>query len=718
MFSVLAAGADELDSLSVHEIQKIEVRTVRTWQDTPVVSSTVDSETLRTRSFGDDIPYLLSSLPSVTASSESGLGIGATSLRIRGVDPTRISVTLNGVPMNDPESNVMYWYDSPDLVSSLSSIEVQRGAGTSVSGSGAFGAGISMASLPLSTRFEGRSEIAYGSYGSFKAGVMVNSGIMGGHWIIGARYSHVESDGYVDRSASRLNSYLLSAAYCGGRTMVKLLSTGGVSKVGLAYTGVTAEQLQTDRTYNPEGEIYGYVLQADGTYRYQLVGYHPDNDDNFTQINNQLILDHGFGKSWKLNVTAHYTYGDGYYENYKNDQKLYEYEIAVPGVERSNLIRRKKVHSSFGGVMASMTYSSARTDLAFGMSGNYFSALHDGTVSQLAACPWYPETEYYRNVVGKGDGAAFARIEWKASGRVLLYGDIQYRMVWYDIDGTNHNYDETAGCLQRLDEHHFYNFLNPRVGISYSPSDGHRMFLSAAYSSKEPTRQNFTDVADSTPSPEHMVDLEAGYCFRNETLDLKVNLYYMLYRDQLVETGELSDTGNLVARNVGSSYRRGIELDLRVRCARWLTLFGNATLSQNRISDYVEYVDGVPFEIGESNISFSPEQMLRCGLEVRTHGFEASFSTSYTAMQYVTNGSHADLSLPSYTVSDLLLGYRLRLRGERSLRFGLRIANMFNAMYCSSGYGSSYLTGGERLSWMYYFPQAGINVMGSVAVEF
>ena len=330
-------------------IQQIEVVASRATQTTPIAHSNLSRQEIEEQNYGEDIPSLLKNLPSVVIASESGMGIGSTSFRVRGTDATRINVTLNGVPMNDAETHSVYWYDTPDLVSSLGSVQLQRGVGTSTAGTGAFGASLNMTSAPLSSKFGGRASLSYGSFNTAKQEVALSSGLLGGHWAVDGRLSHLSSDGYVERASSNLSSYMLQAGYYKGNTSVKLLSFGGVAKVGLSYTGVTAEQMAANRRYNPEGEII-----IDG----EVVGFYHDHTDNYTQSNNQLVVSHIFNDKWRINATAHYTYGSGYYRNYKNDQKLAKYglspiEVDGASVTRTNLLRKKMMSNNFGGVVAS-----------------------------------------------------------------------------------------------------------------------------------------------------------------------------------------------------------------------------------------------------------------------------------------------------------------------------------------------------------------------------
>ncbi len=713
------ATAQEADSVSMfQEIQKVEVTAIRAKKGTPIAYSNLSREEIEERNYGEDIPSLLANLPSVVISSESGTGIGSTSFRVRGTDPTRINVTLNGVPMNDAETHSVYWYDTPDLVSSLGSVQLQRGVGTSTAGTGAFGASLNMTSAPSASNFSGRASLSYGSFNTAKQEIALSSGLLGGHWAIDGRLSHLASDGYVERASSNLSSYMLQAGYYKGRTSVKLLSFGGVAKVYLAYTGLSAEQMAENRRYNPEGEI---IIND------KVVGFFDDHTDNYTQINNQLVLNHTFNDKWHISATAHYTYGNGYYRNYKNDQKLKKYGLApieVGGalVERTNLLRKKTMGNNFGGVVGSATYTAKRLSLAMGLSASLYDGVHYGEVAGLTEAPEFPTTEYYRNYTTKWDASCFAKVDWLIAKGLNLYADVQYRHITHIIAGVNDNFDDTTGAMQRLDINRRYNFFNPKLGVHYTFAKSHSIYASAAVGQKEPTRNNFTDIRKGEyPRAEKMLDIEAGYALRTKRIDLSLNLYYMLYRDQLVQTGELSDTGELLSRNVANSYRRGIEVSLSAIATKWLTVGGNATLSQNHILDYTDYIDDVAFYRGRTTIAYSPAVIAGLFIDAHTHGFAARLSTRYVSKQYLTNGEYEDLTLPRYCVSDLDLSYTLRTKRVEKVRFGVKIGNLFNAKYCASGYGGSWLEGAtlaDRKSWACYFPQATISALANVTVWF
>ena len=721
--ATFAARAEAKESRNIIQndsvaIQQIEVVATRAKSNTPIAHSNLSREEIEERNYGEDIPSLLSHLPSVVISSESGTGIGSTSFRVRGTDATRINVTLNGVPMNDAETHSVYWYDTPDLVSSLGSVQLQRGVGTSTAGTGAFGASLNMTSAPMASKFSGRASLSYGSFNTAKQEIALSSGLLGGHWAIDGRLSHLSSDGYVERASSNLSSYMLQAGYYNARTSVKLLSFGGVAKVYLAYTGLSAEQMAENRRYNPEGEIV-----IDGN----VVGFYDDHTDNYTQINNQLIVSHIFNDKWSLNATAHYTYGNGYYRNYKNDAWLPGYgitpiEVGGALVESTNLLRKKMMGNNFGGLVASAAYTAERVMVTMGASASLYDGVHYGEISGLVEAPDFGTAEYYRNYTTKWDASCFAKVDWLITKGLNLYADVQYRHITHRISGVNDNFDDTTGAMQRLDINRRYNFFNPKLGLHYSFARDHAIYASAAVGQKEPTRNNFTDIREGEyPTSEKMLDVEAGYTYNTKVVSLGVNFYYMFYRDQLVQTGELSDTGELLSRNVPDSYRRGVELTLSANATKWFSLGGNLTLSQNHIKNYVDYIDGVAFERGRTTIAYSPSVIAGTFFDFHTHGFAARLSTRYVSKQYLTNGEYEDLTLPRYCVSDLDISYTLRTKRIEKVRFGVKIGNLFNAKYCASGYGGSWLEGAtlaDRGSWACYFPQATISALGNVTVNF
>ena len=733
--SATVATAQQIDTLQIHSIEEVAVVTTRASQHSPFAHTNIEGDLLQEQNYGGDLPHLLRMQPSVVATSESGCGIGGSSLRIRGTDATRINVTMNGVPMNDAETHSVYWYDTPDVASATGSIQIQRGVGTSTNGTGAFGASLNMTSAPLQTQFGGSASLSYGSYNTRKEAIALSSGLLGGHWAIDARLSHIGSDGYVERASSDLKSYMVQVGYYHGRTMVKALSFGGTARVYLAYSGIDAEQLRTNRRYNPEGEIIGalhnasgdHITDEDGNTVYGVIGYYDDHTDNYLQINNQVVVSHIFDERWSLSATAHYTYGDGYYKNYKNDQSLAKYGLApiVVGeqsISRSNVIRKKSMFNHFGGIVGSANYKSHNLTLAMGVAANIYDGAHFGDLLSIVAVPSASAIEYYRNNTTKYDANIFAKADWRITPSLNLFADVQYRHITHTIGGVNDNFDEVTGALQRLDIDRQYNFVNPKIGLTYSPSAQHDIYASFAVAQKEPTRNNFTDIREGEyPTSETLLDAEAGYRYSGRIVDLSLGLYYMYYIDQLVLTGELSDTGELLSRNTPRSYRRGVELMASVRPLSWLTIGANATFSQNHILGYVDHIDGVAFERGTTTIAYSPSIVAGTHIDLHIGGFQALLQSRYVSRQYLTNGNYDDLALDGYCITDLDLSYTVSTKRIKSLRFGLALNNLFNTEYCSNGYGGSWLEGktlAERGSWACYFPQATFNILGNITLKF
>ncbi|WP_195458251.1 TonB-dependent receptor [Alistipes sp. D31t1_170403_E11] len=732
-------GRTEADSLRVYRLQEVEVTATRASKNTPVAYSDITRSEIARNSYGFDIPSVLALTPSMIATNETGIGIGGTSMRLRGTDATRLNVTINGVPMNNPDSHSMYWYDTPDLISAVGTIQVQRGAGISTNGTGAFGGAINMSTDVLQTEFGGDASLSYGSYNTSKQAVHVNSGLMGGHWLVDARLTHIGSDGYIDRGATDLKSYMFQGAYYNGNTMLKLVSFGGKAKTGLTYTGATKEQMRLNgRRFHTEGMYYtssgphSYYYMDDGKVERATVGYYDDQTDNYLQINNQLVLSHRFNEKWTLNATGFYTYGYGYYKQYKAGRTLAEYLNLETDIEQADLIREKIMRNHLGGLNASAAYSVKNLDLTFGGSWSYYSCPHWGVLdwvdgldkSQIGG-------RWYDNDVDKQDANLFARASWTVAKGLRLFGDLQYRYVSYQTWGVNDNFVSEEVGMQPIDVDETYHFFNPRAGLNYTLGERSNFYFSFAVAQKEPTRSDFTDrykfAADQTaPSSEKLYDYELGYTYTAPRLSLGVNFYYMKYKDQLVPTGMVNDGDDALNVNVPDSYRRGVELSAAWKIAGWFTASANATFSQNRIENYVDALKNSPTydqNLGDMTIAYSPSSMAGLLLDFHHKGFEAVLHTQYVGKQYFTNNENDALSLDAYCVTNLNLAYTFRTRSARSVRLGLLINNLFSTEYESNGYGYSYMDTWSgptpaRIDEAFYFPQAPLNVLANVTVRF
>lgn len=722
--------AFEQDTISMEgDLQQIQVVATRATKSTPVAHTNLNHETIARNNYGLDIPSLLALTPSMIATNETGIGIGGTSIRLRGTDATRLNVTVNGMSLNNPDSHSTYWYDTPDLISAVGDIQVQRGAGTSTNGTGAFGGAVSMTTAAPKAEFMGEASFSYGSYNTNKQAVAISSGLLKNGWAVDARATHIGSDGYVDRGMTDLKSYMLQAAHYSPRTSVKFLSFGGKAKTYLTYTGVTKEEMELyGRRYHTEGQYetsHGPYVLADGTH----VDYYDDQTDNYLQLNNQLILNHRFTDAWSLSLMGFYTYGYGYYKQYKDARTLLEYGnlgITDASVE-ADMIRRKIMRNHTTGLNATAAYSTERLQLLMGGAWSYYTCPHwgdlewvDGFEQSAIGGRWYD------NDVDKQDANLFAKGTWNVATGLNLYADLQYRYVSYKAWGVNDNFDWNTMQMQPINVDKEYHFFNPRLGVSYAFAERHNLYASAAVAHKEPTRSDFTDrymfAADQTqPSPERLIDYELGYQYTAPRLQMGLNLYYMRYKDQLIPTGMVNDSSDALNVNVPDSYRCGVELTAAWSVARWLTLGGNATFSRNKILDYVDMLADSPTygkNLGTMTIAYSPDVVAAAYADFHVKGFEAVLRTQYVGKQYFTNNEIEALTLDAYCVTNLDLAYTLRTKAAKSVRLGVSIYNLLNSQYCSNGYGYSYMWDGERYDEAYYFPQAPLHVLANVTIKF
>lgn len=727
----LGVRAQEIapDSISLSgEIQQVEVVATRATKLTPIAHTNLRKADIERHNYGLDIPSLLALTPSMIATNETGIGIGGTSIRLRGTDATRLNVTINGVSLNNPDSHSTYWYDTPDLISAIGDVQVQRGAGTSTNGTGAFGGAVSMTTAKPDEEFGGDVSLSYGSYNTNKQAIHIGSGMMG-RWMVDARLTHIGSDGYIDRGATDLKSYMLQGAYYGDRTTLKLISFGGQAQTYLTYTGVTKEEMELyGRRYHTEGQYetsHGPFVLADGTH----VDYYDDQTDNYLQINNQIVLNHRLSDRWTLSATGFYTYGYGYYKQYKDARTLLEYgNLGVSDYSiEADMIRRKIMRNHTAGVNGSAGYVADNLTLLVGGSYSFYTCPHWGDLEWVDG--WEQSQiggRWYDNDVDKRDANLFAKASWQPAKGLNLFADLQYRYVHYKAWGVNDNFDWNTMQMQPIDVDKTYNFFNPRFGVNYTFANRHNLFASFAVAQKEPTRADFTDrymfADDQTqPSSERLYDYELGYNYTSPSLSLGLNLYYMRYRDQLIPTGMVNDSSDALNVNVPDSYRYGVELTAAWDVARWLTVGGSATLSRNKILDYVDLLSDSPTygqNLGTMTIAYSPDVVASAYLDFHAGSFEAVLRTQHVGSQYFTNNEVEALSLDAYTVTNLDLAYTIRTRAAKSVRLGVTIYNLLNATYCSNGYGYSYMWDGVRYDEAYYFPQAPAHVLANVTVKF
>lgn len=737
----LFAAVDGENALndSVKSVTLDEVAVVATRADsrTPIAFTNITAKEISRVNQGVDMPFVLSMSPSLVYTSDAGAGIGYSTLRVRGTDASRINVTTNGIPYNDPESHNVYWVNIPDIASSLKDVQVQRGAGTSTNGAGAFGATINMITdAPSATPF-GQFDGTYGMYNTHKETIKVGSGLLGNHWVAEARFSNIGSDGYIDRASTSLYSYFGQIGYFNGPTSLRLLAFGGKEKTYMAWDYASKEQIaEFGRRYNPCGEY----TDANGNR-----AYYKDQYDNYIQHHFQLIGRHQFSQELTLNAALHYTKGDGYYEQYKTRRTLIEYGLqpytitvtnpdgsfSTQTVKKSDLIRLKKMDNGYGGATASLTYNQGRVSAIFGGAVMGFHGNHFGQIQWVRnyVGPIDPLQEYYRNEARKFDANIYARATVDIYSGLFGFADLQFRRINYFLKGHSDTYDYSTSALEVININRHFNFFNPKIGLTYINAQ-HTLFGSWSVAHKEPTRDNFIDAPSGRmPVAERLFDYELGYTFTNSMFSAGINLYYMNYKNQLVSTGQISDTGNAVNTNVPKSYRMGIELQGAYRPADFFEWQINATFSRNRINDFVEYVydddyaNPITFSLGDTPISFSPDIILNNAFNFTYKGFDASLQSHFVSKQYLTNGHNEDLTLDPYFVSNLLLGYSFNVSGLKNLRVGLTINNIFNEKYESNGYaGSGYYLGedGKPVIYTYsgYAVQAPVNVLASISLRF
>lgn len=744
------------DSLRVVNLQEVEVVSNRATKTTPVAFSNINKEELKKQNNGQDLPFLLSTTPSAIATSDAGAGIGYTSLRIRGTDATRINVTANGIPINDAESHAVFWVNMPDFTSSVKDIQIQRGAGTSTNGAGAFGASINMQTGELVSKPYAELSASYGSFNTHKETVKAGTGLINGHWAFDLRLSNISTDGFLRRASADLNAYYAQGAYYADNTSIKLIAFGGKERTYHAWNYPGKKEMELfGRDYNSCGFMYitdtqGKIHQPDIAYDYGMdeaarllnaggkMHFYDDQTDNYVQKNYQLLFNHSFSPAWNLNLGLHFTKGDGYYQEYKVKRKLKEYNLPNYTQDgevqkESDLVRRKAMDNSFGGGVFSLNYRNEGLNMVLGGGLNRYDGDHFGKVlwvknylGQLA-----PNHEYYRNNATKNDGNIYLRGNYELGKGVSAYADLQYRHITYKMNGNNDKWYDDGNSLQPLNLNEKFDFFNPKAGIFWQMDKHNSLYGSFSVAHKEPTRNNYTDgKLFEHPKAERLFDYEVGYSFANRLLNLGVNLYYMDYKDQLVLTGELNEIGEAMAANVPDSYRMGVELTAGVKLPCGFQWDVNATLSRNRIKNFVETLNGADddwnplpaarIEHGTTHIAFSPDFMLNNRFSYTYKGFEAGLQSQYVGKQYMSNMDIEAHRLNAYFVSNLSVAYTFKLPKVKSVTVGCTVYNLFDKKYESNGWASSSYTNtpSNRNNYTGYAAQAGRNALAHISVSF
>lgn len=715
IFTVVFAVAQEkiTDTIKVEILDEVLVKAIRVDDDAPITHSNVNKEEIEKRNLGQDIPVLLNYLPSVVTTTDAGAGVGYTYIRVRGSDASRINITINGIPFNDAESQGIFWVNMPDFASSIESLQLQRGVGTSTNGSGAFGASINILTNAISENAFGEVANTFGSYNTRKHNLKFSTGIMNEHFEINGRLSKIVSDGYIDRASSNLKAYFLQGAFINKNTLIKTVIFGGKEITYQSWYGIDAETLEIDRTFNPAG------LYTDDAGNIQFY----DNEiDNYSQDHYQLHWNQRYNNNWSTNLGLNYTYGRGYFEQYKEDQDFDDYDfepIEIGGeiINTTDLIRRRWLDNDFYVVNANVNYKKKKLDVITGAFYSYYDGDHFGEViwAQFSGGSQIRDRYYYGNGK-KREITIFSKASYKINNNWSIYGDLQERLVSYKTSGLT-----SDRIPLEVDEN--YNFFNPKAGISYKFDKNNQLYLSYGKANREPRR---SDYENGVTTPENLDDYELGWRFSSDKTKISTNIFYMNYKDQLVLTGAIDDVGAPIRTSVGKSYRLGIEIDANISITNNLKLLPNIALSNNKNVGFVTSKDGGLINLGNTNISFSPNIIAGNILEYQPiKNLQLILLSKFVGEQYMGN-IDSDISiLDSYFINDINIVYSLEnvLFVKEIVLSGL-VNNVFNEEYVSNGYFFTYdddfsnpgtITTVEGAG---FYPQATINFLVMATIKF
>ncbi len=634
------------DSTKTETLDEVLVKAVRVDADSPITHSNLDKEELEKRNLGQDIPYMLNYLPSVVTTSDAGAGVGYTYIRVRGSDASRVNVTLNGIPFNDSESQGAFWVNLPDFTSSVQSLQLQRGVGTSTNGSGAFGASLNLLSDAISN--EGYGEIAnsFGSYNTHKHNVKFSTGLLSDHFEMAGRLSTIQSDGYIDRASSDLKSYFLQGAFVNRNTLIKALVFGGREETYQSWNGLEdLEKLKNDRTYNTVGEY----TDEDGNIKFY------DNEvDNYAQDHYQLLWNQHFNNNWSTNVSFNYTRGKGYFEQYKEDAAFETYgfepiEIGSDTINTTDLIRRRWLDNHFYAANANVNYKNNTIDFTGSAFYSYYTGDHYGEVIWVQyASNTEIRDRYYEGNGEKKEFTVFSKATYRINEKLSVFGDLQGRFLNYSTSGITSD-------LEPLNVDENYSFFNPKAGLTYKLDSSNQLYFSYGKAHREPSRN---DYEQNITTAEKLDDFELRYRFASEKTKVSTNLYFMNYKDQLVLSGELNDMGSPLRTSSGKSYRFGLEVDAEIQLLKNLRILPNIALSTNKNVDFVTSRNGELVNLGNTNISFSPSIVAGNMVEYSSiKKLHLGFLSKFVGEQYMGNIDSEASKLDSYFINDLNIVY-------------------------------------------------------------
>lgn len=702
-------------------LQPVEIRSLRAGSNSPFAKTELNKKDIEKANLGQDLPYLLQYTPSSVVTSEAGAGVGYTGIRVRGTDGTRINVTLNGIPVNDAESQGTFFVNFGDLASSTGSIQLQRGVGTSTNGAGAFGATMSISNMEQMEKAGTEIINSYGSFDTWRHTVKAGTGLLKNGLQFDVRMSQINSRGYIDRSNSDLKSMQFLAGWkASDKTQLRFMLMTGKERTKQAWNGVPEDSLETNRTYNELG------MRADGSF-------YNNQTDNYQQDYYQFFVDHKFSKYLTGHVAAFMTRGKGYYQEYKLGQAYADYGLQDnirnnDTLTSTDIIRQLWLDNYYYGSVFSLIYEKNKTQLTFGGGWNQYTGEHYGDVIWALDGGVPDNHRWYDLDAQKNDLNLYAKIEQKAGEKLMLFGDVQYRNVAYNIYGFRDN--------PAIEAIPVYNFINPKAGVTYFIANNNskieKLYASVAVANKEPNRNDFEASPINQPQHEQLYDAEVGYDRTVSNLHINANYFYMHYRNQLVLTGQINDVGAYTRTNVPVSYRTGIELQAAYVPNYWLKVFGNATYSQNKIQDFTEYIDNYDNPTGAqdmvahgtTDIAFSPNLIGAAGITLSPFRYmnkeqmlEFDLLGKYVGQQYLDNTSDANRSIDPYGLCDIRIRYSIKTKPFKELGLNLMLNNVLNQQYVSNGYTFSYIAGGQLSTVNYYYPQAGFNFLLGVTMK-
>lgn len=690
------------DTIKVNQLDEVLVSGVRAGKNNPVTFTNVTKAEIAPRNLGQDIPILLNYLPSVVTTTDAGNGIGYTYMRVRGADGSRINVTLNGIPFNDSESQGSFFVDLPDFASSLESVQLQRGVGTSTNGAGAFGASLNMQTKSFQEKAYAEISNSGGSFGTRKHTLAFGTGLHN-NFEMNGRVSQIASDGYIDRASTNMFGYFFNANYITKSTQLKAIIFGGKEKTYQAWNGLEdPDLLENDRTFNTAGMYY----DENGNPK-----FYDNETDNYRQHHFQLHWSEKWSEKWTSNVALHYTLGKGYYEQFREDADLAEYNLPdFEGNAIADLVRQKWLKNDFFGTTFSLNYKKNKTDVLFGGAANRYLGSHYGKVIWTQF--YVPASNRYYDNYGNKDDVNFYAKASQSFGKINVFADMQYRMVFYKATSEDFsNVNDT------------FRFFNPKIGLNYQLNSKNAVYAYAGIANKEPRRD---DYESGSIKPERLFDYELGWKYNSAKVTVNTNAFYMQYKNQLVLTGALNDVGSPIFTNSGHSYRYGIEIESVIKIINKLTFRPNITLSQNKNKDFYFQRDGVLQNLGNTNIAFSPDIIFGNSTTYSpVKNLNISLLNKFVGKQFMGNIDSDKSVLKAYNVHDLNVAYMWNInKGIESITFSALINNLFDYKYESNGYFYTYdddfSTPGviTTIEGAGFYPQAGINFLAGAAIKF